>query len=240
MGGKNVFVYWDGGFEAAPPIVRRCVETIREHTPEGWQLHLLSEENVHEYVAMPPFMSERVRSGQLLRAHYADALRTALLFLYGGLWIDATCYLTSPVPPLILNADLFLFSAKKNMATPHYFENWFIRAAKGNYVMERQLQNFLCYCQTARRPASIYFSYFDIMTSLYQHDAKAHDLLDAMIWWPAAETFLMTPLYTLGAPCSDELWTYLTSKCFIQKLTYKYSEDCARQEGNILSRVLGN
>lgn len=239
-GGKNLFVYWNSGFDAAPPIVKKCVETIQQHVPEGWQLHLLSEENAHEFVCLPTFLEEKVKEGTLLRAHYADVLRTALLWLYGGLWIDATCFLTREIPQFILDADLFMFRTEAAFqVTPFVFENWFIRSSKGNYVMERQLQNFIAYCHTEKNPKDIYFSYFDIMAALYQHDKKAREQMDAIFYWPSAETILMTPVYTLDAPCDDRLWDYLKNKCFLQKLTYKYPEECARHKGNILSYVLG-
>lgn len=239
-GGKNLFVYWNSGFDAAPPIVKKCIETIQRHTPVGWQLHLISEENVHEYVCMPSFMTDGLKEGRLLPAHYADALRTALLWLYGGLWLDATCFLTKDIPQTILDADLFMFRTEAVWrATPFVFENWFIRSSKDNYVMERQLQNFLAYCQTYRRPKSIYYVWYDILAALYNNDPKARQLMDAIFYWPAAETWLMTPVYTLDAPCDDRLWDYLKNKCFLQKLTYKYSEECAHHKGNILSYVLG-
>ena len=65
------------------------------------------------------------------KALYADLLRLALLYKYGGIWNDATCYVTRQIPEEILNNPLFFFRIEAMMPCyPLAFENWYIRAEK--------------------------------------------------------------------------------------------------------------
>ncbi len=237
-GGKNLFVYWDSGFETAPAVVRRCLESVKEHVPKGWQLHILSDENLAKYIRMPDFMETMLRNGKICRAHYSDILRFSLLWHYGGLWLDATCLLTQDIPSIILDSKLFLFNNKELwQTTPFLFENWVMRSEPRNYVIGRLLENSLCYFLQCKNPRAIYFVNYYLLSAMYWKDNKAKELFEEMPWWYAKDSFLMQIGYGLNRTINDQQWQYILEKCFVQKLIYRYPQEWNDSVNTIIGRV---
>ena len=239
---KNIFVYWDKGFDKAPDIVKVCYRRLQQYIPDGWRLIALTDKNVADYIKMPAFVEDLIRGGQMYRANYSDILRTALLYFYGGIWIDSTCLMTRDFPTEILNDELFMFSTQNSILPcfPDVFENWFIRSDKANYVLGRMLENVLFYFKHASKPKSIYFVYFYILAALYRNDSKARDLMNDIMYWCNKDALLMLVTYGLNAKYNSRLWHQLTSKCFVQKLTYKYDEKLALSNDDILLKHILN
>ena len=92
-----IWVCWWTGLETAPPLVKRCVESIRANAGEH-PVKLISETNASEYLDIPAYILDRHRRGQMGTAHLCDYIRAALLEKYGGLWLDATIYCAFPLP----------------------------------------------------------------------------------------------------------------------------------------------
>lgn len=233
---RNIFVYWDKGFDNAPDIVKKCYQRLQNHIPEGWRLVALTDKNVSDYIKMPAFVEEMIGGGQMYRAHYSDILRTALLYFYGGIWIDSTCFITKDLPSEILNDDFFMFSTQNSILPyhPSVFENWFIRSDKSNYVLGRMLENVLYYFKYSSNPKSIYFVYFYILAALFKNDAKANVLMDKIMYWGNKDALLILCTYGLNAKYNERLWQQLMSKCFVQKLTYKYDANLVSNKDDIL------
>lgn len=238
-GGKNLFVYWNRGFETAPPVVRKCLESVKLHVPKGWKLHIISDENLAEYIRMPDFVETMVQSDKMRCAHYSDILRFALLWHYGGLWLDATCLLTQDIPDIILDCPLFLFNNKELwQTTPFLFENWIMRSEPQNYVIGRLLENSLCYFQQCKKPQAIYFVNYYLLSAMYWKDNKAKDYLDEMPWWYAKDSFLMQIGYGFNRVVNTQQWQYILGKCFVQKLIYRYPQEWNDSTNTIIERVL--
>ena len=232
---KNIFVYWNTGIENAPLIVQKCYQQLQKFIPNGWELITLSDKNIQEYIRMPNFLKEMLLNNNIYVAHYSDILRTALLYFYGGIWIDSTCFLTQQIPKGILEDELFMFSIRDIIPySPILFENWFIKANRHHYVIGRMLENVLYYFKSHKNPKAIYFVYFYIMSSLYQHDTKAKAMMDDISYCSNHDALLITNHYGLGAPFSTRLWTQIMNKCFVQKLTYKYSKELNASKKDIL------
>lgn len=238
-GGQNIFVYWNNGFDTAPKVVKRCLKTIKANVPEGWQLHIITDENLKQYVMMPDFVEEMVKNGKMCRANYSDILRLALLWNYGGLWLDATCLLTQGIPQIILDSPLFLFNNKDLwQTTPFIFESWVMRSVPGNYIIGRVLENLLCYFLHCKKPRAIYFVCYYMFSALYLRDNKAKELFDNMPWWYAKDSFLMQIGYGLNRTVSDQQWQYAFAKSFVQKLKYQYPQEWNESTDTIIGRVL--
>lgn len=238
---KNIFVYWNTGFENAPQIVQQCYQQLQKYIPEGWKLITLTEKNMQEYVRMPEFLEDMLLKDKIYIANYSDILRTALLYFYGGLWIDSTCLLTKPIPKTILEDDLFMFSIRDIIPfSPMLFESWFIRANKSHYVMGRLLENVLYYFKNSKKPKAIYFVYFYIMSSLYQHDEKAKAMMDDIFYCSNHDALLIANHYGLGTRYTPRLWNQIINKSFVQKLTYKYDKQLEFSDEDILLKHVLN
>lgn len=80
-----LWTYWD---DSAPPdFVKLCLETLRRHSTDQWELHVITNASVQQYVSLedlPPAFYK------LRPSFKADAVRLAVLRRQGGAWIDAT------------------------------------------------------------------------------------------------------------------------------------------------------
>lgn len=105
---EPIWLFWNTGLEQAPEIVRTCYQSVKKYA--GRQVVLLTENNVQNYINMPDYLNEKLKSGVLPLAIYTDLMRVALLEHYGGTWMDATILLTDEIPQEILNSDFLCFT----------------------------------------------------------------------------------------------------------------------------------
>lgn len=119
---RTIHLYWDGGLENAPEIVRHCVGSWSKHNP-GWEVRLLDRDGAAAVV------SRDLLPKNIFEAHYADILRCELLRRHGGIWADATCLCVRPLetwlPLAMLQSDIFLFHRP---GPDRLVSNWFIAA----------------------------------------------------------------------------------------------------------------
>lgn len=98
-------MYWDKPLEQAPPVVRYAVDSWIRKNP-SWDVNVLSDANVAEFVNVPPPKSNRKIQWR------ADLIRVALLRDFGGVWVDATTFCVKPLdewlPPL-MESGFFAF-----------------------------------------------------------------------------------------------------------------------------------
>lgn len=105
---EPIWLFWNTGLDKAPEIVRTCYQSVKKYA--GRQVVLLTEKNVQNYINMPDYLNEKLKSGVLPLAIYTDLMRVALLEHYGGTWMDATILLTDEIPQEILNSVFLCFT----------------------------------------------------------------------------------------------------------------------------------
>lgn len=111
---SNIWVCWWQGIENAPELVKLCIESIRKNASTH-KVVVLTEENYKNYVKLPDYIIEKYRSGKMCSANFADILRISLLAEYGGIWMDATIFMTYPFDNSIYN---YLFCSNKRINQP--------------------------------------------------------------------------------------------------------------------------
>ncbi len=94
-----LFVFWYQGAESMPRVVRACYESILRNCAEH-PVHLIDKNNIHNYADIPGFFYDKMNKGIFPIQGLADILRCSLLSEGGGIWCDATIYLSTP--PLCL------------------------------------------------------------------------------------------------------------------------------------------
>jgi hypothetical protein len=103
-----VWALWWDGEENAPPCVKLALQSQKKYLngPE-YAYHLLTKENYAQYAAIDPAALSRYEKGEMSLTHLSDVLRCELLRRQGGLWIDATVYMTGPLNRAALAGDFY-------------------------------------------------------------------------------------------------------------------------------------
>lgn len=91
-----VFVMWLQGKESMPEAIKLCFNSIKKNI-QNHQIILITQDNINQFVDFPDYIYEKLDKGLITRTHFSDIVRAALLYKYGGMWIDATVFLTKPV-----------------------------------------------------------------------------------------------------------------------------------------------
>lgn len=84
--------FWDK--DVLPPIVKRCVETWRAVHPT-WEIRIVTPKNLTQYLELGKDVPERLLTHET-PPKQSDMVRFALLYKYGGIYIDATTLITYP------------------------------------------------------------------------------------------------------------------------------------------------
>lgn len=178
---RILWLYWEQGLDAAPELVRACVDSWRSLNP-GWDIRLLDEASMAEWVDMPSL------PGAIASAHKADVLRTRLLAKHGGVWADATVWCLRPLDewlPVAGYSGFFAFNWQNPDAQiitvpwPRLIGNWFIAAAPGN-VLITEWDRVTCEYWLGREAAGNYFWHNDALEFVIGANAAARRVWDAM------------------------------------------------------------
>lgn len=121
-----IWQYWAQGVNSSsmPDLVKICMNSVVRHAEvAGYTLLRISDENLDEYLEIPDWLKSKKRT--MSKAHFADLLRCVLLSKYGGLWLDASVFLTGDIPSYILNSDFFMYRRDDSEKYKEYWQDTF-------------------------------------------------------------------------------------------------------------------
>ena len=102
----NIWVFWWQGYEAAPVLVKKCIESVRKNAGTHTVI-LLTKDNWQTYADIPEYIIKKVSEGNISLTHFSDILRMALLADHGGLWLDATIFVSQSIPDYCFTLPYF-------------------------------------------------------------------------------------------------------------------------------------
>jgi hypothetical protein len=207
-----VFVYWAQGMEAAPPIVQACYERLKR--VPGIDLRLVTEATVPYWVDLPDHVKQRVPA---TKAAFSDWLRIALLKEYGGIWVDATCYVTGDLAVVDeLVGDRRFFAFRYNDAR---ISSWFLAARDNSYLVHMMHAALEIYFRSHDK-VTHYFFFHDLFEALAQLDDRFGEIWETK--GQHGDTRLPHQLQGLlrGPSGTGEDIAAIHSS-FVHKLTYK-------------------
>lgn len=215
-----IWMFWnDAGW--MPKIVKRCMESVKRHA--SCRIIMLTDKTVGDYVAIPGHIMEKYNKGIISQTHFSDILRVSLLSVYGGTWMDATVYLTAPIPSKYTDCDLCLVRGDTwgldqchrltNMCSNWYIsskpENKFIEAVKnalyGYWYLEEELKD--------------YFFFHIMLAKLLDSNINFREQWDAMPFLSSQDAHYLNA--NLSRTFSEEKWEDIKKVAFMHKLSYK-------------------
>lgn len=105
-----IWICWFQGEKSMPPIVRGCYESVKRHSGLH-PVNLITIDNYKEYLAIPQYIITKLDNKEISYTHFSDIIRNNLLADYGGIWLDATIYLTDELK----GWNKSFYSIKQNM-----------------------------------------------------------------------------------------------------------------------------
>ncbi|MGV0939605.1 capsular polysaccharide synthesis protein [Empedobacter sp. ULE_I140] len=170
---KIVWIYWNG---LSSETVDICLKTIKSKL-KGYEINVLNDNNLKYYLENLP-----QRRDDFPIANYSDLIRLALLKQYGGVWIDASTYITDNFDWLELlqenhKAELIGFYSDISTSNLKYpiLENYFLATTKSSLFINRWYEDYLK-CYTSPNPVN-YFNEIKDNLDFMQNIGKAKDYL---------------------------------------------------------------
>ena len=226
---NKIWICWLQGEEKAPEVVKKCLDSIRRYRG-NYEVVVVDDKSIPQYADIPDYIYEKRKKGYITNTEFSDLLRLALLTQNGGIWIDATVFLTQALPETILEADFFAFHCRSHLKS----NNWFIKAERRNPLLDNMRRLMFEYwrCENHMLNYFLYHLFFDLMT---ENDMKSLELWNKV---PVMYDDLCYGLeHNFFTPYDEALWKKLQQETTIHKLTYKYDKN-KEIKGTFLEKFL--
>lgn len=218
---RKIWVFWWTGEDTAPDIVKAYIKSIRRNA-NGHEVVVLDKENYQEYVAFPAYVLEKHKKGWITHAQFSDLLRFTLLSNYGGVWIDATVFLSQQLPNNLF-VDLFYTLRTVNNELIYYSKSrwcsYFLAGSRNFPLFSFARDLMLTYWE--RTDQQVGYLLVDYACGLaYNHLEEVRTTIDSV---PNNNFKRIMLMDAINAPYSPELFQILeTEETFASKLSWRY------------------
>ena len=232
---ERIFSIWLQGEQSAPDIVKACWRSVRANSSR--ELVVLDSGSLGDWIELPPHVTDKWRRGLIKPAHFTDICRVALLYRYGGYWMDATDFLPAELPEWIDDRDFFVYMSGERLRGWYaYIQNCFIRARRGNYLLALWLNAMLVYW-SHEDSAIDYFVHQLLFRKAVESDPRAAGLFAAM------PKLVQDPTHELwfgnaSKPFDPELFRSLTAAAAFQKTEYKSADAVSPRPGSFADAMM--
>lgn len=152
---ENIWIFWWQGYDTAPLLVKKCIDSIIKNAGNH-PVILITKENWKNYADIPDYIIEKVEKGIITLTHFSDILRMSLISEHGGLWLDATIFVSRKIPEYCFERPYFSI----------HYETSTSKIAKGKWTG---------FCQAGQKNSLIHSFCRDIFFSYWK---KYNKLID--------------------------------------------------------------
>lgn len=232
-----IWIYWRQGEKNAPDIVQKCIQSVRNNCGSH-RVIVLDAENLSDYIEMPDFIMQKLEMGKIKDACFSDLLRISLLLAYGGIWCDATCFLSAPVDNMVEKSSFFMFNKSLLYLNtiPSDCSSWFIKSEKGNVAL-RKLRNVLFHYFKKYSLLPDYYIFHITLGLLVRADKEVAEVYNKKPYICNMNPHVL--LFSLDKPYNEMEYKQILGSCFIHKLTYKYNPSLLKaKDENMLQHFM--
>lgn len=215
---ETIWVCWLQGMENAPLIVKKCYESLVRNIPNQYDIVIITEENLHKYINLPEYISEKKRRGIISKTHFSDIIRTELLFLYGGCWVDATVYFGRKIPSYMLQGEIFFPKWSVMDESLLKGSSWWIYCSKNEKIIKEVRNVLYAYWEKENRLKN-YFLFHIILSKIIDMDVQNMVTYNSMIYFNNSTPHVLYGMLELYF--NFDYWQVLNSMSPIHKLSYK-------------------
>ncbi|HEF9378272.1 TPA: capsular polysaccharide synthesis protein, partial [Campylobacter coli] len=240
---KIIWQLWFQGEENASYMIRQCFKSVKKHMGSEYKIIILNEKNIENYLEFPDFVLEKIKKktfGEKTIVFFSDLLRVCLLATYGGIWCDASIFLSDKIPQDLRNREFFAFERarhrpnkkelKKFIKSPYFsygYFNWnddfmvrllnsFLIAKENNKIVS-VLRDLLIYFWQ-KEENSKYFYYFtqQILFELL----KRNGYIKNEIFENKSDIECHLLQFYAKDKFDNKLWEEIKKQSFLHKLTH--------------------
>ncbi|MFD1421863.1 capsular polysaccharide synthesis protein [Lactiplantibacillus songbeiensis] len=214
---EYVFTCWFQGYDQAPAIVKKCIDSIRRCFPNK-DVVVITKKNMGKYIDIPDYILAKWKSGAMGDAHFSDILRILLLYKFGGWWLDATVMIFDQVPEFISDTSLFLFKSSFLDDSIPSISSWLIFVKKSQHPFIGGIRDSLLNYWRANDKNPDYYLFHDFVTVLADTPAYK-EYWDGIPYYSNVGPHILQ--HELFQPYKYKRFTQIINVSSIQKLTYK-------------------
>ena len=244
---KIIWQFWGQGwdFEKLPDVVKISYKSVEKYKKDYEIIHL-DMNNINDYLEIPAYILKKVEKKKMGFAHFTDIIRIALLYNYGGVWIDATILLTDYLPQEYFEMDYFMFQRDDNLENKKDWEDYDDFYFSWNNEMKVRVLNSIIF---AKKNNEIIKTLLDMLLIFWEHN----DLVPNYFFFQVLYTELIENYYkkkqckivsdTLTHELirvwfdkfSQEKLDEITKRNNVHKLTYKINSGKRDTKGTFLN-----
>lgn len=223
---KYIWTCWLQGTDDLPYAVSKSFESMNKNSGE-YNVIVLTLENLYQYVDIDSDIIEKYLNGNILAAHLTDYIRMKILSVYGGVWLDATQYVTRTIPDMVWDYPLLVWNKIYDLTDKNaYIAIPFVEKFNNGFLVAKMDAQFY---QFATEITGALLS-DDILKIDYFGNFKAYFVGVEKIEYFNQLWYQMDPINPYGLltrqywnkPISSTLKNYIDDKCsFFFTLTYK-------------------
>lgn len=217
-----IWICWFQGLEHAPLLIQKCVESVKREALSH-PVVVLTMDNYKEYCSIPRYIMEKVKRNTITLTHFSDILRNALLSQKGGIWLDASIYLSAPYE--LYNLPYQTVRQNKiddgKFVSEYRWTGFCQAGVKGNPINSFVYDMFLAYhkCETDLLD---YYMIDYFMALGYNHIAVIKQMLDNI---PFNNDDLYYMQINMLKPFSRDRFNSVKKRTSIFKLNQRISSD---------------
>ena len=214
-----------------PETVKASLKTIKDFAKRnGCELHLLTDENLADFIDIPADIAEKYKNKELSAAHYSDIIRFSLLYQYGGIWMDATLFVSPYATLEMFEGDFFtlnhppIHTDKIERAIGDFkWSGFFLAGKKGKPYFKHIRDLYLYYVR--KFPIFIHYLMMDfIILSEYKCNDEFSTLVDGLPILASAEGVWFLRNHA-NDPFDENEWREVLKNTPIMKTTYKINKE---------------
>lgn len=214
---EYVWILWFQGIENAPDLVKKCYESVKKYLPNR-NIIIINEKNYKDYIEIPEYIEQKRKKGLITMAHFSDIIRVKLLNKYGGLWIDATVYLTNAPDNVLFENKLFVYkevSLNPIDKLPISASSWLIYSCRNNNILNLTEKLLLEYWKREHMLLNYYLFHLFFTMATIQYSDEWNEIPTI----PNVNPHILQ--FELNNDFDKEKWRVICKMSNIHKLNYR-------------------
>lgn len=216
---NTIWIFWWQGEDSMPDIVKKCYNSVQRFCGNK-KIVLITKDNIRDYTDISENIYSKLNSGVITFTHFSDILRANLLKNNGGLWMDATMYVTNSLDNIELKELLYRVSQSKDTFNISFgrWTGFFMGGPSGMDIMSFMDRLYQCYWEEYDE----LIDYFLIDYALdYAWNKNLSEFKSLEYKYKNIDPHLFDMQKFLNSKYDEIFWNDLTRNTNLFKLSYK-------------------